>query len=297
MLEKYKENQKFFYNYFMTSFDKKRISHAYLIETNDVVYGYDLALDLAKFLLCDGIYDDKICDMVDNDNCHNLKIIGVNSDVKKGDILSLKRDFSMSSVDSRRFVYIIRDVQFMNKSASNSLLKFLEEPDGDVVAILVCDNAKKVLPTISSRCQIVSLVNDDNNYKSIFDSLYDKYDGELGFDDFVLEKFNIFLDIYFRFEECGVDVLASSLNEIKDCLREFFLFGFYLYFDCLNIMLGRDCKFFPEGDYFEKIMLKNDTCDIIRKIDVIDSFIFNLRYNVNVNLYVDNFFVCLGGEL
>ena len=43
----------------------------------------------------------------------------------------------------------------MNASAANSLLKFLEEPPGDFLAILETDSIGRILPTIQSRCQIL----------------------------------------------------------------------------------------------------------------------------------------------
>ena len=41
----------------------------------------------------------------------------------------------------------------MNASAANSLLKFLEEPPGDFLAILETEAVGRILPTIQSRCQ------------------------------------------------------------------------------------------------------------------------------------------------
>ena len=75
MLEKYRDSQSVFYNYFMHSFNSNRISHAYLIETNNVSYNFSLAMDLAKFLLCDGVYNAKICSLIDNNNYPDLKIL------------------------------------------------------------------------------------------------------------------------------------------------------------------------------------------------------------------------------
>ncbi len=297
MLEKYKDSQKIFYNYFMTSYDKKRISHAYLIETNNVSYSYSLAIDLAKFLLCDGVFDEKICDLIDSGNYPNLKIIGLGSDVKKGEIVSLKNDFSMKSIDERRLVYILTNTEMMNKSAANSLLKFLEEPEGDVIAILLCDKASNVLATISSRCQIINLISDSDDYKGIFASLYEKYEGDLDFDSFVLEKCSYFLDIYLDFEDRGTAVLANTdFYLLKDCFKEFLRFGYYMYFDVLNSLLDRENFYIPFVDFKEKIMKKNDINDIIYKIDVIDRFIYNSRYNVNINLFLDNFIISLGGD-
>ena len=45
----------------------------------------------------------------------------------------------------------------MNASASNSLLKFIEEPESGIYGILITNNRKKILPTIISRCVLISL--------------------------------------------------------------------------------------------------------------------------------------------
>ncbi len=294
MLDKYKDSQKVFYNYFMHSNSVGHISHAYMIESNGVSYAFNLALDLAKFFLCNGVYDEKICNLIDNSNYPNLKIIGENAYVNKGDIVSLKNDFSMKSIDNKRQVYIICDVQNMNKSAANSLLKFLEEPEGDVIAILLCNSSINVLPTIVSRCQLVSLINDDNVYESIFVSLYDN-DFGIRYDDFVNSYVKKFYDIYFEFESKGVSILADSpLYDLKECLREFLCFGYYLYYDTLNFLIGRNikCSFFDID--IEKIAKNNDYHDIIRKMEIIDKFIYDLRFNVNINLFIDNLFISMG---
>lgn len=298
MLEKYKDSQRIFYDYFKLSFDKQRISHAYLIETGNVSYAYGLALDLAKFLLCNGVYDERICELVDCNNYPNLKIVGGMSDIKKGEIVSLKNDFSLKSVNCGRQVYIVRNAEVMNKSAANSLLKFLEEPEGDVVAILLCDSVSNVLSTISSRCQVIQLVNDDNDYNNIFVSLYEKCDDDIDFNDFICEYGAKFLRFYLDFEKDESLILASDdFYTLGQCVNEFLLFGLYMYFDVLNIMLARDCKFLPRNFNLEEIVLNNDINGIIRKIDVVNKFIYDFRFNVNVNLFLDNFIISLRGDI
>lgn len=298
MLEKYKDSQKIFYDYFMLSFDKNRISHAYLIETNNVSYAYCLAIDLAKFLLCNGKYNEKICNLIDSNNYANFKVIGENSDVKKDDILTLKREFSLKSSDDNRQVYIIRDVCSMNKSSLNSLLKFLEEPEGDVIAILLCNSVSLVLPTISSRCQIVSLVNDDNNYMNIFAQLYEKLDVPDDFNDFVFLYGSRFYDFYLKFEENGFYVLGDKeIYNFSNCLYELLVFGLYMYFDVVSIMLDRDARVLPLDFNLENVVKNNEISDIIRKIDVINKFIYNFKFNVNVNLFLDNFIISLGDDI
>ena len=44
----------------------------------------------------------------------------------------------------------------MTVNAANSLLKFLEEPYQQTFAILVTEQIQQILPTILSRCQILS---------------------------------------------------------------------------------------------------------------------------------------------
>ncbi len=43
-------------------------------------------------------------------------------------------------------------------SAANSLLKFLEETDGNITTILITEKIQKVLSTIQSRCQILNFI-------------------------------------------------------------------------------------------------------------------------------------------
>ncbi|EKE06632.1 MAG: hypothetical protein ACD_18C00312G0001, partial [uncultured bacterium] len=61
-------------------------------------------------------------------------------------------------------VAIIDGADLLNNSASNSLLKTLEEPSQKTVIFLITDDEKKLLPTILSRCQLInfSLVGEEN---------------------------------------------------------------------------------------------------------------------------------------
>jgi DNA polymerase-3 subunit delta' len=51
---------------------------------------------------------------------------------------------------------MIADADKMSVGAANSLLKFLEEPSADTVAILMTEQLQRILPTILSRCQVIS---------------------------------------------------------------------------------------------------------------------------------------------
>ncbi len=72
------------------------------------------------------------------------------------DIRELGRKFYLSSADYSYKVCIVDTTEDLNISASNSLLKMLEEPPKNTLFILVSNNKQSILPTILSRCQKIS---------------------------------------------------------------------------------------------------------------------------------------------
>ncbi|MDC3076085.1 AAA family ATPase [Paracoccaceae bacterium] len=71
------------------------------------------------------------------------------------DIRELTRKFYLSSTDNSYKVCIVDTTEDLNISASNSLLKILEEPPKNTLFILVSNNQQSIIPTILSRCQKV----------------------------------------------------------------------------------------------------------------------------------------------
>ncbi len=69
------------------------------------------------------------------------------------DIRSLREKVNYAPSQARYKVYIIDEVHMLSTSASNALLKTLEEPPPRVIFILATTEVHKVLSTIMSRCQ------------------------------------------------------------------------------------------------------------------------------------------------
>lgn len=143
---------------------KNRLAHAYLFEGMRGTGKQEASLLLAKSLFCAHLIEGYIpCE-----NCHYCKRInsGNHPDVhlvepdgasiKKHQIQSLQEEFSKTGVESKRKVYTIVHADQMTQNAANSLLKFLEEPNSETVAILITEQVQQILPTILSRCQIIS---------------------------------------------------------------------------------------------------------------------------------------------
>ena len=296
MLDKYKDNQKLFYNYITRCFANNKLSHAYLIELNDLKYGYDLAFDLAKFFLCNGSYDKKKCDMIDNNCYSNFILIDSESVIKKELILDLQRKFSFKSVDDSRKVYLIKDASLLNDSSANSLLKFLEEPTDDIIAILLTNNINDVKDTIVSRCQVINLVNNESfDYRNLFDYVLD--DAVNDADELIKNEYEKFLSFYKDLELNGYLVLKNKdIYDMNSCLDSLYKFGIYLYFDLINAILD-NCKdeFLPSSDVKEIILSKNNLKKLIKKVTILNRYVIMNKYNVNKNLFFDNFIIKFGG--
>ncbi len=63
---------------------------------------------------------------------------------------------NLKANQARRKVFIITSAERMNATSANRLLKTLEEPPGETTFILTTQNPGALLPTIISRCQVLS---------------------------------------------------------------------------------------------------------------------------------------------
>ncbi|MBU3742709.1 MAG: DNA polymerase III subunit delta', partial [Candidatus Kapabacteria bacterium] len=77
--------------------------------------------------------------------------------IKIGQIRELKRMLSLSAPQQGRRVVIVHEAHEMTTEASNAFLKTLEEPHEHVTLILTSSQPERVLSTISSRCQTITL--------------------------------------------------------------------------------------------------------------------------------------------
>ena len=90
------------------------------------------------------------------------------SKIRLSQVKEIIEFLSKKPLESERNIVIIEDIEKMNESASNALLKTLEEPNTGIF-ILITQRPEKLLSTIRSRCQIVPFkrLNDDEVNKII----------------------------------------------------------------------------------------------------------------------------------
>lgn len=72
-------------------------------------------------------------------------------------IRNMQETLATGSHQSGLRVIIIEPAEAMQSVTANALLKSLEEPPPDTLFLLVSDQANRLLPTIRSRCQLVSM--------------------------------------------------------------------------------------------------------------------------------------------
>ena len=157
-----KEYQPIIYKTFVNAIETNKLSHAYLLSGSIGMPLKDVALFLAKSLLCDNPNPLACnacitCMRVDEGNYADIMVFdGENSRIKKGDIEKITSNFDKTALEEKGImIYVLHLVETMTPIAVNSLLKFLEEPGKNIFAFLTTENEAKILPTIISRTQVL----------------------------------------------------------------------------------------------------------------------------------------------
>lgn len=143
---------------------RQRIGHAYIFDGSHGAGKEAIAQYFTKLLLCLDPKENVPCETchsckrIDSGNHPNVVMIRPDGqDIKKDQMSELIMKMTKKGYEEGRKVYIIVNAERMNASAANTLLKFLEEPEGSVTALLLTDSYPAILPTIQSRCQRISL--------------------------------------------------------------------------------------------------------------------------------------------
>lgn len=259
----------------------KKVSHAYLIEVDN--YDDDLAyiFDFIKMIICDLPYDElkntsnKVINLIDNKNYPDIRVISSDTSmIKKSQMIDLQKEYSNKSLYSDKRFYIIKEAEKLNAASANTILKFLEEPEDGIIAILLTDNRYHVLDTILSRCQVLSLKENEFNF-SYTDEFSDFLDCILYPNNFFINYKNIVSNII-----PDKNVAKEMLVDVENIIIN------YLNSLSLNIKFNEDLKY----------LFKNmEEKKLIYIISVIEEEIQKLSFNVNYKLWLDSLFCKLIG--
>ncbi len=98
------------------------------------------------------------CRKINSGNHPDVRIFDREDEAIKIEIIrELQRELSLSPVEGRFRVVVLSHFERATRSAANALLKTLEEPAPQVVIVLTVTDPGALLPTIVSRCQVVTL--------------------------------------------------------------------------------------------------------------------------------------------
>jgi DNA polymerase-3 subunit delta' len=165
IMNRLRQEQKTVIERLSSSHRNGRIGHAYMFDGERGTGKEAVATFFAKLLLCLNPENSVPCETchscrrVLSGNHPNVTLIRPDGqDIKKDQMSDLVYRMTKKGYESGRKIYIISRADRMNVAAANTLLKFLEEPEGDVTAILLTDSYQSILPTIQSRCQRVSFL-------------------------------------------------------------------------------------------------------------------------------------------
>lgn len=314
MLDDYQLQQPVVHKILKNSLKNKRNLHAYLFETKDYEKGLEMALAFSKYLLCPKNYSNNTncgncsqCHTIDNNNFTEIKIINPDGMwIKKEQLIALQQEFNKKAISGNKKIYIINSAEKLNIQAANSILKFLEEPEDNIIAILITNNQFQLLDTIISRCQILSFIDykkneNDNFLKHIWKSLAINDEDKEIFDKDKIEDVIKFIDFY---EQNRMDTLLhlnrlwhKNINNRRAIEIAFEIIILY-YKDVLNHLCNREIEIFHDySKQVEIISSKNNIQNICDKIKIILELKDKTRVNMNSNLLMDKLVILLEGGL
>lgn len=270
-------------------YKEKKLAHAYIISTNNIGKCLNVLLNVIKSIFCNQEYKTNcnkcsLCHLVDIGNLPSLKIIEPDGNIiKKTQINELINSFSKSSQFTKENIYIIKNCEKMNKESANSMLKFLEEPDGNVIGFFITNQLNKVLPTIQSRCQQLKVMFENNESE------------ELNIDE---QKYELLMNIVNEY----LNKIEIEKNKLILYNKEYF--GELEKDDIINvfkIVLNiykkiYEQKYFNDVELIEFEYLKKYSNDnLIKKMHLIEEILDELMFNVNVELLLDRFVLEMDG--
>ena len=80
-----------------------------------------------------------------------------NTPLKAEDVRSVQKFCQQKRLESPLRIIFIENIERLNAFAANALLKILEEPPPSTVFFLTCENPRKIVPTLRSRCLVMAL--------------------------------------------------------------------------------------------------------------------------------------------
>lgn len=258
------------------TFLEKKNSHAFLFETNNITKCYEDVLNIIK-VITNHEYDN----LIDNNNFPDL--ISVEPDGKEIKVFQIENiidTFSTTSIMGSYSIYIIKEAEKLNLSSANKILKFLEEPEKNIVGFFITNSVSKILPTIKSRCELFKI-----NYK--FEDIKDV----LSITEEQYKYFEETMDFAFKLNSTKKYILMNHVKQIAkkerfeietilDILRKAYIIKYDYLLNRLNC----------DKSLIEQILVSVDINDIkilAKRITLIEQIQGEFKFNLNKELILN----------
>ena len=259
------------FNNLLARYHENKLAHAFLLESNDTEKCYLDVLEFIKSICREKVVEGINTDvLIDNNSLPSLIVIEPDGqNIKKEQILDMMEKFSTKPVYTENNFYIVKNSERFNGSSANTLLKFLEEPEDNIIGIFITNNKETVINTIRSRCQLFSVYYD--------------LDIDSKLDDEILTDVKLYLNSIYKNNE---DIIynrthMSGLYKERNDWEIFFRTMLYYLKDC--IVSNRKDKI---------EMVKSISQDNLVKIIVyIEEIIKYIKSNCNIDLVLDKFVI------
>ncbi len=314
MLDGYQNTQPIVYKILKNAILNDQYSHAYLIETGGFYDAFNFVMAFSKSLLCplkkltkENCAECHQCEVIDSGNFPEIEIIAPDGLwIKKEQLQNLQKEFNTKALIGNKRIYIINQAEKLNKSAANSILKFLEEPEGNIIAILMTDNIYNVLSTIRSRCQILRLKSSNKNIDASnpIQKIIKIIKQENEMDDETLElKTSKVIEFINYYEKNHLNTLLyigklwnDHINS-KEELNYAYEIMIDYYKDILNYKLNKALDIFEINNDIKNIAQKNTQEEICEKINKLVELKELIKYNINSSLLMDKLIMSLEGVI
>ena len=162
----------YFFNEITSLYDKKKMPSKILLSGKKGLGKSTLAYHIINYILSDKEdfrYDpsnlninkeNRSFKLIQNNSHPNFYLIDLLNDKKNIDVSQIRQMITYTNKSTfnnmARFI-LIDNIENLNKSSVNALLKIIEEPNENVFFILISNNEKNILPTLRSRCIIFKI--------------------------------------------------------------------------------------------------------------------------------------------
>lgn len=270
-------------------YHEQKLAHAYLFVTNNIDKAMLDIIDIIKQIFCPEKFSHdcnncNICNLINQLYLPSLVIVTPDGKtIKKEQILDLKKQFSTKPIYTKENIYIIKNAECLNASSANTMLKFLEEPEEDIIGFFLTNNVNNVINTIKSRCEIINMfyseaaltintLDNENNYK--YFEVAKEY----------LRKIEVEKKDGIMYNNSDLLNIFSEREDIKKVFHILVL----IFEELLKYKYNLDNQFAILNLDF---LVNLDEKVILKKINLLNEFLDNLNSNANLELLLDRFVI------